>query len=130
MNIPDDLYEDIVLAFNWVKDTKIPGEKFKSTYEIAAALPKRDDKFIRSIPVLSTAHIKEDTIPSLIADGWVVAPYDDGAFIYMGAVEDISAAPEEARAIWDWYSANYPNEWWIAFDAVGDEIDELPTYDW
>lgn len=83
-----------------------------------------------TVPVLSTGHIKKDTI-SQLKEVAQVLEYDEGAFCYFN-VEDPDAFVDlpELEPIADWFKKEFPDENWLRFDASGDEVKGLPVYQW
>lgn len=59
--------------------------------------------WIMQVPVLSTAHVKEDTEARLIESGqWLVAPYENGFFLYLEEDTDGVFVPEEIVPFLNW----------------------------
>jgi hypothetical protein len=87
----------------------------------------------RTIPVLSTAHITHETIRELRAQEYPpeVLEYSYGIFLAIGDDPAVVAGyPQEIQPVIAWFHTHFPGESWIAFDRDGDEIDDLPTYEW
>jgi hypothetical protein len=82
-----------------------------------------------TIPVLSTAHIKETTLDALAAGSPErLALYPEGAFVRIqaGKFADIP----ELLPIAAWFRKHYPEEHWLRLDPDGDVIKGLPTFEW
>ncbi|WP_269533954.1 hypothetical protein [Chitinimonas sp. BJYL2] len=79
------------------------------------------------VPILSTAHLQPCTLDWLQAHAQT-APYREGVFVNMMSFT-ASDHPEELSALQEWLAFVYPDENWIRFDADGDVIDTLPTFD-
>lgn len=94
--------------------------------------------YINTIPVLSTEHIKEDTLQKIKPLG-MVAQYEHGAFVFIGEGGDfidpdhdsrLTQLAPEMQPVIDWFRQAFPEENWIRFDADGDTVETLPTYKW
>lgn len=93
-------------------------------------------QWLLSIPVLSTGHITKGTSDWLM-EGQLAAPlaqcasFDRGFYLSVPHDSDAidkSDAPADLAIVWRWAMKNgYP---WVRLDADGDEIEQLPTYDW
>jgi hypothetical protein len=85
-----------------------------------------------TIPVLSTAHIKETTLDALAAASPEnIALYPEGAFVNICQTEaDAFARAPELSPVATWFRKSYPTEHWIRFDRDGDIINKLPTFEW
>lgn len=86
--------------------------------------------WVLNIPVLSTAHMRDEHALEEMtrAQFTPVAQYAHGGFVY---VQDEAACVDKFA----WFApvARWARERefeWVRFDSVGDEIDELPTYEW
>lgn len=81
--------------------------------------------WVMPVPVLSTAHLPGPSAPEDAS--LLYAKYTEGWFIY--AQDDINAdTPSWYARIREWA---VPREYtWIRFDSGGDEIKDLPIYDW
>lgn len=81
--------------------------------------------------VISTGHLTKETMNALVEDAFSlrVIPYREGAFVHFDAdFLDMKVLPEDLRACIEW---GLNNEFsWLRFDADGDEVDELPFYEW
>lgn len=86
--------------------------------------------WIMRIPVVSTAHVRQDTLDKLaLAQEFRVIDYYEGAFVWVG-MQAYSNAPEEMKPLVEWFSNAFPKEWWIRLDRDGDLIPGLPVYEW
>lgn len=83
------------------------------------------------VPVLSTAHIKENTLEKLASapEEFLVIDYEEGAFVRINPYSP-SKPPPEIRLLVKWLRHAFPKQWWIRLDRDGDIIDGLPVYDW
>lgn len=89
----------------------------------------------RTIPVISTGHVKRDTQERLETVLALVAAYENGFFLYLceeGETDQVVTDElfPELVPVRRWFNENYPGERWISFDADGDPIEELPFNDW
>lgn len=84
--------------------------------------------WIMRVPVVSTAHIERDTLETL-ASSFRVIETDEGAFVWIGT-EIRSNAPAEMKRLIEWFTNEFPEEWWIRIDRDGDVIPGLPVYEW
>lgn len=84
------------------------------------------------IPVLSTCHIKLDTLKHLaviVPDH--LAKYPEGALVKLGALTEADCSQRaELGTLKEWFSRQYPHEMWLRVDQDGEEIEGLPTFDW
>jgi hypothetical protein len=85
--------------------------------ERRTGVKKKSDRnrWVMHVPVLSTSHIKRETLNNLGPEFQVLS-MEEGAFVWIGT---------EAYA-----SAAYPKEWWVRFDRDGDIVPELPAFRW
>lgn len=95
------------------------------------------NRWIMTVPVISTAHIKPETAKFLeFGETAGIQSYDlgdCGLLIFCGAptdtpldgLEDYPDITEVMR----WARANGSNGW-VRLDAAGDVIDALPQYEW
>ena len=92
---------------------------------------KRDkNRWMMHVPVLSTSHIKQETLNNLGSEFQVLNP-NEGAFVWIGSDAYASAnTPEELKPVIRWMNNTYPKEWWVRFDRDGDVIQELPAFEW
>ncbi len=90
--------------------------------------------WIMQIPVVSTRHITPQTMQAItgLADNLpvVVAPTPWGAFVGVGEADtsDTDAPYQDLYPLFKWAQDN--DYEWIRLDADGDEVDDLPTYEW
>jgi len=83
------------------------------------------------VPVLSTFHIKRDTLEKLAEEEeFRVIDYEEGALVRINPLNSSSRVPPEIRRLVKWFRQNFPKQWWIRFDRDGDVIPGLPVYDW
>jgi hypothetical protein len=87
--------------------------------------------WVMRVPVLSTIHIKRDTLEKLATAGEQsrVIGYEEGAFVMITPRSSWNPPPEIKRLV-KWFRGNFPRQWWIRFDRDGDVIPGLPVYDW
>ena len=92
---------------------------------------KRDkNRWMMHVPVLSTSHIKHETLNNLGSE-FQVLNMKEGAFVWIGSNAYASAnTPEELQPVIRWMNNTYPKEWWVRFDRDGDIIPELPVFEW
>ncbi len=92
---------------------------------------KRDkNRWMMHVPVLSTSHIKQETLNNLGSE-FQVLNLNEGAFVWIGSDAYASAnTPEELKPVIRWMNNTYPKEWWVRFDRDGDIIPELPAFEW
>ncbi len=87
--------------------------------------------WVMRVPVLSTAHIKRDTLEKLASEEeYLVLDYEEGAIVRISPRDYSSNPPPEIRHLVKWFRRAFPKQWWIRFDRDGDEIPGLPVYDW
>lgn len=82
---------------------------------------------IRRTLILSTAHIKEETLMRFKSHPHV-ADFEFGAYFYANPLGIDQEVPEDLRTVLEFARAEACCE--VKFDADADEIDQLPTYDW
>ncbi len=95
-------------------------------------MKKKSDvnRWVMRVPVLSTSHIKQETLNNLGPE-FQVLNMKDGAFVWIGTEAYASAStPEELKPVIRWMNSTYPKEWWVRFDRDGDVIPELPAFEW
>ena len=95
-------------------------------------MKKKSDvnRWVMRVPVLSTSHIKQETLNNLGPE-FQVLNMKDGAFVWIGTEAYASAStPEELKPVIRWMNSAYPKEWWVRFDRDGDVIPELPAFEW
>lgn len=87
--------------------------------------------WVMRVPVLSTAHIKHNTLEKLASaeNEFRVIDYEEGAFVRINP-RNFSKVPPEIRRLVKWFTQAFPKQWWIRLDRDGDVIPGLPVYDW
>ncbi len=107
--------------------------------EVRIDLPPSSGSWVLTVPVISTAHITEETNKLLIEKGdmlfWMTsATYEDGFFVSVPS-DELSESwpkgqepPSDLAAVWAWARDNKFD--WVRLDSSGDVIEHLPTYDW
>jgi hypothetical protein len=81
-------------------------------------------QYIMTVPSISTAHLPSSDAPKKAR--LYFAEYEDGFFIFIDDVpEDEWLVP-----IRNWLNAEFNGLNWVRFDADGEIMPELPTYDW
>lgn len=87
-----------------------------------------------AVPVISTAHCPDSGSLTALVGLRPCAPYMDGAFVYLGhPMEDAYTEPEAwLIPIADWLHELQGRECdgWVRFDSFGDNVAELPAFDW
>lgn len=82
------------------------------------------------VPVISMGHVQEKTIEYLKRQVYCALGIDT-VFVFVGDDQsDVWEEYPDMVDVVDWFREQYPNETWIRFDADGDVIASLPTYDW
>jgi hypothetical protein len=102
-----------------------PGER-------RSGVKKKSDRnrWVMHVPVLSTSHIKQETLNNLGPE-FQVLNMKESAFVWIGPNAYASAnTPEELKSVIRWMNNTYPKEWWVRFDRDGDVIPELPAFEW
>ncbi|MFW6855335.1 hypothetical protein ACODYM_29010 [Burkholderia gladioli] len=93
--------------------------------------------FTITVPVLSTSHISIDTrnelssMSQLNADVTgvsVCAEYAEGYFVFFDQANDPGRMSDNVRDVRAWAQKNGFE--WIRLDSAGDEVAELPKYEW
>lgn len=92
--------------------------------------------WIMRAPVISTRHLNQKVVKDLAADppgfnelsGLFVLPAPDGLLVYASDIQEINDLPDELQACLRW-SITHGFEW-LRFDADGDVIEGLQTFDW
>lgn len=80
-------------------------------------------------PVLSTTHMRDEF--SLDGLSTQVAEYEYGYFVYIGSPDTPVDLPDWLQNIAEWAWREYPEDCtWLRFDRDGDDIDELPEWEW
>lgn len=93
-------------------------------------MKRKRDRWMMHVPVLSTSHIKQETLNNLGSE-FQVLTLNEGAFVWIGSDAYASAnTPEELKPVIRWMNNTYPKEWWVRFDRDGDIIPELPVFEW
>ena len=88
-------------------------------------------KFQLVVPVISTGHAPSAEDFNELGTMNLVAKYEHGAFVFIGAEQPQSVEwPEWMVPIVEWFQSAYPGEDWLRFDSVGDEVVGLYLYDW
>lgn len=81
------------------------------------------------VPVLTSAHLTLATSMMLAngeIDSAVVAPYDEGMFLWVGHDPIPDDMPPDLQAFVSW--AQQRGYEWVRLDAIGGERPGLPTY--
>lgn len=85
-------------------------------------------RWVMHMPVISTAHMPN----SKALEGWnasTCATYAEGGFVYLP--DDVPAGLLWTIPIKVWLMKHFGGDAnWVRFDADGEEIPDLPTYDW
>lgn len=101
--------------------------------------PPTDDGDVwnRAVPVVSTAHVTQETMDGLTSADLPIecAAYEYGVFIYTGEgveswdPEGWQSLPPDLRQVieWHWKGAKGP---WLNLDASGGQTSALPIFDW
>jgi hypothetical protein len=100
--------------------------------ERRSGVKKKSDRnrWVMHVPVLSTSHIKQETLNNLGPEFQVLS-MKEGAFVWIGTEAYASAnTPEELKPVIRWMNSAHPKEWWVRFDRDGDIIPELPAFEW
>lgn len=92
--------------------------------------------WVMTAPVISTGHLTKATNEMLLEAGdtlnWMsCATYEDGYFISVPdeiVLDELQPPPPDLVDIWAW--ARSKKFGWVRLDSSGDDIDELPSYDW
>jgi len=99
--------------------------------ERRSGVKKKSDRnrWVMHVPVLSTSHIKQETLNKLGSEFHVLNT-KEGAFVWIGSDAYSSAnTPEELKPVIRWMNNTYPKEWWVRFDRDGDLVPELPIFE-
>jgi len=124
----------VLVSGNRARTTTFPrcsGED-RSVCERRSGVTRKRDKnrWMMHVPVLSTSHIKQETLNNLGSE-FQVLNLNEGAFVWIGSDAYASAnTPEELKPVIRWMNNTYPKEWWVRFDRDGDIIPELPVFEW
>lgn len=108
-------------------------------FDLEPVDPKSDMPWIMHVPVLSTAHVTQETCNVWLPRAAELEFNDmlnteEGWFLYLGTADNhpewLDTAPADLRNVADWFhTAGFKN--WIRLDgALGDVMTGLPTYDW
>lgn len=95
---------------------------------------KPENAWIMRVPVISTRHIQESTMRAITEQDenlpTVACPTPWGAFVGVGQTEQDDANLEypDLFPVFTW--AERSGYEWVRFDAEGDDIDDLPVYEW
>lgn len=89
--------------------------------------------WVSRVPVLSTAHLQQETMDRLqhgpIENAFgTVAAYPEGAFLSLITVVIPGDLPPDLAALCRWVRQRRYG--WIRLDADGDVAPGLPVYDW
>ncbi len=88
------------------------------------------NRWVMHVPVLSTSHIKQETLNNLGPE-FQVLNMKEGAFVWIGSDAYASAnTPEELKPVIRWMNNTYPKEWRVRYDRDGDINPELPVFEW
>jgi hypothetical protein len=83
------------------------------------------------IPVISTGHLKQETVENLKQHLHVVADYGYGCFAWFGFDgEGKDDWPEDLKAVATWLWTQPGELTWVRFDSDGDIAENLTHYDW
>lgn len=97
---------------------------------MASSVPNTTD-YIMQAPVLSTAHISQatnDELLRLAQDNPFVINMPGGFLIFVEDGVNCDEFPDDVRELAQWcVDKNYQ---WFRLDCDGDEIPDLPTFDW
>jgi hypothetical protein len=88
---------------------------------------------VHQVPVISTAHLTEETSKALTALGnentWCVcASWEHGFFLYLDELDD--DVPQCLRDIADWLKRRGFTDCWVRLDSDADRADTLTAYEW
>lgn len=94
-----------------------------------------NNPWIMHVPVLSTIHMPGPYEPERLSHqgDFPVALLDDGMFIYVGSEADGNVY--EGYSAWlapisRWLDKQRLPDRWVRFSGHGDEIEDLPKFDW
>jgi hypothetical protein len=89
--------------------------------------------WVSRVPVLSTAHVSQETMDMLLAGPTenafgTVAAYPEGVFLSLTTIRIPDDLPEDLAALCRWVRRRRYG--WIRLDCDGDTVDDLPVHDW
>lgn len=89
--------------------------------------------WVSQVPVLSTAHLRQETVEMLLASPsenafGTVAAYPEGAFLFLTTVVIPDGLPPDLAALCRWVRRRRYG--WIRLDCDGDTVDDLTVFDW
>jgi hypothetical protein len=113
----------VLVSGNREKITTLPrcsGEDANAGERRSGVKKKSDrNRWVMHVPVLSTSHIKQETLNNLGPEFQVLS-MNEGAFVWIGTEAYASAnTPEELKPVIRWMNSAYPKEWWVRFDRDG-----------
>ena len=131
---PADL-EALLSAARTATGNSVKGAVSTASVATTAESPL-DQAWVMTAPVISTGHLTKATNEMLQEAGdtlnWMsCATYEDGYFISVPdevVLHELQPPPSDLVAIWAWARAKKFG--WVRLDSSGDDIDELPEYDW
>lgn len=92
-----------------------------------------------TVPVISTCHITQETArlldaahgaPGDVPGIMICAEYGEGYFIRFDDGSCLDEMPDDLVAIFHWLAKERFEAGWVRLDADGDDLDDLPSYEW